>query len=209
MDIAKIEAAVSKLSAAGLKTVWGDEAKKVIGNDFTFDEKGMIGNYLYRNEMKEAISKFDTTPAIRAYMFACIDDRGARVPTKRDMSFLCENLKSQRDQYGKPRKPWKPTKELGLKLKVKEAVSFKYSQESYADYTTTLIPIEGAEKIALMMPPESEQFQKDADANLASMVRYSDTHTGWAGSGCNFEARMESNEFGSFAVVTCRASIAD
>lgn len=153
--------------------------------------------------LRAAVEGFETTPAIRAWMLAKMGQHGFfRAPKRRDLSDFVESAKRTHDQWGKKRAPFKPDPSCPLRLKLKDGVSFGYSQEAYADHSTTLVPVTGE-------IPKDEATLSRCRANLADFFRRADTHTGWAGSGANWSAELVVTELGAFAVVFCRASISD
>lgn len=162
----------------------------------------LVWSEMHRRDVVRKIEAFTTTPAIKAFMlsFAATAQRGLHAPRAVDMSRFAQSAKRTTDQYHKPVAPWAPKGACGLVMKLKEGVGFTHTQESYSDDSTTLIPVEGdLSKADLAM----------CQANVGSFFKCADTHTGMAGSGCNWSASVMTNEHGAFIHVHCRASIAD
>jgi hypothetical protein len=150
----------------------------------------------YKNKIKSEIEAFDTTPGIRAYMLAHYEER-PRSPTKHDLRFFAKAATTTTNQFGKARPAFQVDSNASCKLKLSEAVLVSYSQEAYADMSRYAVPFTG-----------EIVDKKKSLARLCEFVRYADTHTGWAGSGCNYSVE-EINEEGKFVIISCRASIAD
>lgn len=167
--------------------------------DMGYDDLSEISRAQQSARIALAIEAFETTPAIKHYMRSQIGQRGQSEPRRFDMSGFAKAAQSTRDQYGKPRKAYQADPTCPLRLHLKDAVSFSYTQEAYADYSTHLVPVTGD------LPAGLGPCQR----NLAAFFRYADTHTGMAGSGANWSASLEVNEHGAFAIVSCRASISD
>lgn len=174
----------------------GEYDRLIAAGTITYGDGLAILREVHRRQIQRKIEAFETSPAIHAHMMAAIlrGDRDVKAPEKADMSFFTKAAQSTRTQYGSDRKPYAPQHPCSLRLKLSEAVRFTSSQEAYADYYTTLVPVLGDVATANL---------EHCQTNLSAMVRYADTHTGWAGSGCNYTASLVTNEHGAFAVITC------
>jgi hypothetical protein len=188
----------AKLYAAGIKTTWCDEAKPHT-EGIDYKQTCEVATLLHRMHVRDAIEAFETTPAIKAHMLSQVDQRGSRAPERVDLSNMAQVAQRRTSQYGKPRPPYAADPNCPLRMKLSEAVRFSSTQESYADHSVTLIPVYGE-------PPAD---LGPCRLNLADFFRRCDSHTGWAGSGCNYTATLETNEHGVFVSLFCRASIAD
>jgi len=93
---------------------------------------------------------------------------------------------------------YKPAGGCGAKLKLKEAVSYGYSQESYADHSYYLIPVEGEIGDASV-----------CRSNLHQWCEAIRTHNGFAGSGSTFSAELVIEPDGAYVKLDIRASISD
>lgn len=196
---AEIEQFAAMAESAKLDHVFSEQAKALFPATLDYYDKVAIGQAWKRRQVKAAVEVFETTPAIRAYMLANLRDDSER-PSICDLTFLAKAAKRTVDQYGKTRPAYRPQGDCPLRLCLTKAVRFRYSQQAYADYSTTLIPVKGEVDDAGLAV---------CQRNLAAFVRYADSHTGMAGSGCNYSVELVRNEHGLLAVLTCRASIAD
>lgn len=199
---AQVTEYANALEAAGIFKTWGIEhAKEVLAGVGYYDWE-LVAREMNRREVVRRIEAFETTPAIKLYMrdFAKTAQRGLHAPVKTDMSRFAQSAKRTTDQYHKPVAPWAAKGSCGLVMKLKEAVGFTHTQESYSDDSDTLVPVVGdVTKANLAL----------CQQNVASFFKCGDTHTGMAGSGCNWTASIVTNAAGSFILVHCRASIAD
>lgn len=186
----------------GYSSVFAPEAKSIT-ESVGYDNLCAVSQLLHRRKVLAVVTAFETTDAIKAHMLSILDgnaERGLRAPEAKDMRSFAKSAQSTTDQYGKPREAYKAEGGCELKLCLGEAVSFGYSQEAYADYSTYLIPVKG---------DVSKADINVCNRNISRFFKYSNTHTGYAGSGCSYDAHMIVNEKGALVVLTCRASISD
>lgn len=155
----------------------------------------------HRQRVMAAVGALDAPAVIKARLQADVAAGiCCRVPEIKDLRFFCESAKRTTDQYGKARPAYTPPADCKLTLKLSRAVLASYSQEAYADMSAYYVPVGGNVTSA------------DYNAcirNLNAFVRYANTHTGWAGSGCSYSADLVIEGDAAYAVITCRASIAD
>lgn len=178
--------------------VWSEPSKPIIAG-LDYKQCCKLSEHLHARRIRRDIEAFeDTTPAIRAYMLAH-QDRYSQKPERVDLSAMAKAATTTKNQWGKTRTPYRPEPGCQLRMLLKQAVRASYSQQSYADYSIYLVPVTGE------MPADLAICQR----NLGNFVRYSDSHTGMAGSGCNYTAELVVNDHGALVVITCRASIAD
>lgn len=131
------------------------------------------------------VEAFNTTPAIKAFLRVEQGSRGFHAPKLTPMK-------------GSTVRNYSPVKGCNARLKLSQAVSFRYTQESYADHSQTAVPVEGN--------PNSEACR----VNLSRLCEAWRTHNGFAGSGCTYTASIHGNDSeGWFVVFDCRASISD
>lgn len=117
-------------------------------------------------------------------------------PVPHDLSGLMRAIVRTNDQYGRDRAVYTPS-DGGARLLLKQAVETDYIQDSYADLTIYKIPYTG----------EIQDVSK-SHAALSQVLRRADSHTGWAGSGCNWTViSIDTNR--KVVVIQCRSSISD
>lgn len=196
---AEISAIADKFEAAGSPSIWSEAGKAVA--KLAYDDGVAVGHELHLRSVRKAWQEFNCHPAVKEYALTFITTRGVKAPENFSFVTGLQNAaKSTRDQYGKARSAFVPEGGCPLKLHAVGAVRFTYTQESYADHSTSLVPILGEatdEQLAICR------------RNLSALVRRMDSHTGMAGSGCNYTASVVKVEAGYVAVIECRASIAD
>lgn len=197
---ADLQALADTFEANGNPFVFSPEGKAIA--DLDYNVGCALSHILHIRKTRRAVEAFDTTPAIRAYMLAALDKdlRGCRAPEACDATHFAKASQRTTSQYGKPRPAYQPKGDCALRLSLAKAVRFTYCQDSYADMSTTLVPVSG---------DVAKADLKACAANLSEFVRYADSHTGMAGSGCNYSAELVTNEHGAFAIIGCRASISD
>lgn len=195
---AQINAHADALIAAGSPFVFSEAGKAVC--EVAYYDGLAVAAEVARRERVAAIEAFETTAAIKKYMLDNAAARGAQKPEKRDCRYFAKAAQRTTSQFGTKREAYKPVGNCGLRMQLEQAVSFSHTQESYSDDSVTLIPVTGDVAKADM---------KACHANVGAFFRYADSHTGMAGSGCNYSASLHTNELGAFIAVHCRASIAD
>jgi hypothetical protein len=196
---AEVSAIADNFELAGIKSVWSQDVKDRFS--FDYDTLVAVSHELHLRSVRKAWQEFNCHPAVKEYALTFITTRGVKAPENFSFVTGLQNAaKSTRDQYGKARKAFVPEGGCPLKLHAVGAVRFTYTQESYADHSTSLVPIIGEatdEQLAICR------------RNLSALVRRMDSHTGMAGSGCNYTASVVKVEAGYVAVIECRSSIAD
>lgn len=204
-----LTAIADQLNAAGVTLLWsGDAAKKAIADGFTgglnWDQCLELSRILHLREVRAATEAFKTTQAIRTHILAAVNSGapGVNKPEKADLRWMAKMSNSTTDQFGRARQPYQAAEGCQLRLKLSEGVRYSHTQESYSDDSLTAVPVIGE-------VPTDPAARRICETNLSRFVRYSDTHTGLAGSGCNYKASLVTNEHGALAIIYCRASIAD
>ena len=146
-------------------------------------------------KLAAGIEAVETTDAIRAHLRAVFaaGERGFEMPKRYSLTYL-RSLAASAEGRSHYRKNYRAAGTPTLALKLGEAVQYSYSQEAYADYVRYAVPFEGSVADAVQ-----------AKANLRDFCEAITTHTGWAGSGSNWEADLQDG----FVVLTERASISD
>lgn len=141
-------------------------------------------------KLVEAYSSFEAPPAIKAALSSILDERprGIKAPERSDLS----GLKPVRGRE------YKPAGGCGAKLKLKEAIHYCYSQESYSDDSRYLIPVEGE-----VGDPSV------CRSNLGKWCEAIRSHNGFAGSGSSYSAELVVSDLGAYVVLYQRASICD
>lgn len=192
-----------QMEAAGMTHVYAEGAEAIVAN-LSYDQKTAVNAVLTRRRDRRDIEAFETTPAIRAYMLAALETgvRGQVNLRKVDLRWMVKASRRTTNQFGSQRPAYSPQPGCSLRLKLSEAVAFLYSQESYSDDSITLVPVLGE-------VPSDAAALRVCESNLSAFVRYSDTHTGMAGSGSNYTAHLVITEHGPVAAIHCRTSIAD
>lgn len=144
-------------------------------------------------------------PAIVRAIRAAAEDRHAPNEFKiRDMDlnrYGC--LSRPNNPYGGNAKPFPAytsvAKPSGCKLDTKRTVAVYSSQEAYADYTHTLIPV------IVTGAVDEDQARK----NLGYLADALQTHNGWAGSGSTYSFALHLESDGAYVVMAGRHSISD
>lgn len=134
---------------------------------------------------------------IRAYLIEHADERGMRKAELSDQSGLARLAIDTGMANGKP--VYQPKEGCKAKLKLREAISFSYSQESYADHTQYAVPVD--------IPADADL--KICRSNLSHFCQCLRTHNGFAGSGCTWTSCLIEHPEGPFVILECRASISD
>jgi hypothetical protein len=195
----QISEIADKFEAAACASPWSERGKAIA--DLPYYDGEAVAKEVALRGRRKAWQAFNCHPAVKEYALTFINSRGAGLPENVSLVTGLQNAaKSTRDQYGRARPAFVPEGGCPLKLHAVGGVRFAYSQESYADHSTTLVPILGEatdEQLAICR------------RNLSALVRRMDSHTGMAGSGCNYTASVVKVEAGYVAVIECRASISD
>lgn len=138
--------------------------------------------------------------AVRTYLVSLdLGTRGLHEAKGCDLSYLKAAAKRAVANNGLKHAAYRPEAGCRASLKLKQAVSFSFTQESYADYTMYAVPVtveEGADSATCMR-------------NLARFAAACRSHTGFAGSGSNYSAELITTKAGYVVVITDRSSIAD
>lgn len=192
---AHVVARLAFLLAPVKSGVFSDAAKAVLADAGIergdYYELQAAGALIRFRERTAAILALDVPEPVRAFMLADTERRDARTPEPCDMRHIARRALATESQYGKPRPAWKASGDC--RVQFSKAWSLSYEQQSYADVSRTLILFTG-------------NASEESTKRLSEFVGRADSHTGWAGSGCNWY--LESVGEG-FVVVSCRASIAD
>lgn len=135
-----------------------------------------------------AIDDFEAPAPIKRHLRESFDrqERGLRAPELRDLTGL------------KPVRPYTPRGGCGARLMLSKSILYRLSQESYADHTGYLVPVEGE--------------ILDADicrSNLAGWCEAIRTHNGFAGSGSSWTATLVIDPDGAYVELDARHSISD
>lgn len=153
-----------------------------------------------------------TNPAVKAYILDALaksrDPQRFREAAVVDQSGWCNLAKADYRKsytrqdgttgtYGK--EPYRPEPGASARLKLKEAVSFYYEQECYADYSRYAIPAD--------VPADADR--EVLKRNLRAFGSALRTHTGMAGSGSTWEFELVELPEGAVVIATGRHSIAD
>ena len=127
--------------------------------------------------------------------------RGAKLPEVRDLrEHWHSRLTVATNPYGvKESDPPYVAEPSGFRLLLDQAISFSYTQDSYADYGMTLIPVEATQPTDVAA----------AKRNLAQISKKLNTHNGWAGSGTGYDLALVQEEDGDYVLMTARHSISD
>lgn len=149
-----------------------------------YDEMSRRASEIREANIAATVEGIPTTDAIRAFLRSQIGTRGFHEPKRQS---------AKRTARG-----YNPVPGCNARLRLSEAVSFRYTQESYADHSQFAVPVEGN--------PNSEACR----TNLSRLCEAWRTHNGFAGSGCTYTASIHGSEAdGWFVVFDCRASISD
>jgi hypothetical protein len=137
-------------------------------------------------DLLAAAEAFEAPPAIKRRLVKAVSERGFEAPERSDLTRL------------RPARPYTPKGGCAARMKLAEAVRFSYRQESYADHSTYLVPVEG----------EITDAQA-CRSNLAAWCESIRTHNGFAGSGSTWSASLVIEPDGAYVEIDCRASISD
>lgn len=103
-------------------------------------------------------------------------------------------------QYGtKKDRPAYAPEPSGYKLLLDKVVHFSGAQDSYADYSYWLIPVEVTDPVD----------NAAAHRNLGQISRKLDSHNGWAGSGSTYSMELATGVDGAFITMHARHSLSD
>jgi hypothetical protein len=143
-------------------------------------------------------------PAIVRAIRAAAASPGSRIDEfKIGTAFGVERLKHPTNPYGGATTGYPAyvsvAKPSGCKLEVNRAVGVGYSQESYADYSTTLIPV----------VLEGQVDQDASRGNLRHLANSLQTHNGFAGSGSTYQFELKIEDDGAYVIMVARHSISD
>lgn len=158
----------------------------------------------YEAKVEAFFAEHPQSPAVERFLRTqCrFGERTAREPRMADMHEHWTNrLNSVTNPYGgatTAEAPFTP-EHSGFKLKLREAVHYGASQESYADHSFTLIPVEA----------EGVTDVEAAKRNLYKISRKLNTHNGWAGSGTGYSLSLVIEEDGLYVLMDARHSISD
>jgi hypothetical protein len=133
--------------------------------------------------------------------YADLDARGLTEPVTRDFSDWAKRVQRPNNPYGgkTTTTPAYTPEKTGAKLLLKQAVGYSYRQETYADESEYLIPVE--------MTGEIDEAAMRRNLNwIASLLQ---THNGWAGSGSTLSFGLVVEPDGAYVTYHNRASISD
>lgn len=197
----QVEALLSLVVAEGLDL--GDTAKWIWDVDAVMRQRGQERRRLERVAAAEA----QQNPAVRAYLVEQASALNGRFEIKPDsLAWMCkaatEDRRRETTINGKKvllgPTPYQPKGGCGMRLKLAEAVRYRYRQEAYADHQEWVVPVEGA--------PEDVAVCRDNLYRFAEALR---TTNGLAGYGSSYSFSMVQTAEGWVVVVDQRSSIAD
>lgn len=194
------EEIIAKIEADGITCIWSKEAETLRAG-LSYKEAAAIDEALRLKRVRADWEASDASPAVKHYVISQIETnpRGIDKPEKRDLSWMLPGAKGLKDQWGKPRAEFPDDEAFPLTVEWDKALSFRYTQEAYADYAEAIVPVSG----------EIMTDLTETNSHFYQLARRNDTHTGWAGSGSNHEASLVSTPHGLVLVVTSRHSIGD
>jgi hypothetical protein len=204
LNTAELNTFADRLTAANVKPYSDDE--KAITGDIGYDNLCAVRHVMHLRTIRANIEAFETTPAIKAALLANIehDVRGVQAPKICDLhDTFTAAARRTNDQYGKKRAVYKPVGPCALTMNLKSAVVATYRQEAYSDDSVYYVPVTGK------INADDKAAIANCNNNLNAFVRYADTHTGWAGSGCNWSAHLVVTDDGAYVEIGCRSSISD
>lgn len=167
----------------------------------SYNDLQAIDKEVYALKRIETIKAADIDLSVALYMLADVRARGSQKPEPLDYTAsLTRAAERKSNQWGKALPAYKPEPGAsGIKMQPARAVRVSYIQESYSDDSVVAIPV----RVEPGKPADFAVFMR----NVSELVRRSDTHTGMAGSGCNYSTSF-SEEF-RVVLIHCRSSIAD
>ena len=189
---------------------WGEGEFKAEPK-WTFDVSAVLDQRAAqrRLEAKRQAANAQTNPAVRAYLLGVVVGyRGRFEPKADDLSWMVAKaqedrrrpttIKGERVLLGPT--PYTPKDGCPLRLKLKAAVHFGYTQEAYADHQEWVIPVEGE---------ATDEQMLVCRANLGAFAEALRTANGLAGYGSNYSFALVRTTNGLAVIVNQRSSIAD
>ena len=172
---------------AGLPRFWTVDVNRVL------DERSLARGVAARKAQYAAVV---TDPAILAYLLEHAADGGMKNAEITDETYLIK-LATATDGRSKP--AYQPEPGCKASLKLREAVSFRYEQDAYANYASYAVPVsieEGADTAVCRR-------------NLNRFAQALRTANGLAGYGSTWDADLIERPEGSFVLLRSRSNIPD